>query len=83
MISKERVGAKVIKRYDVARTPYQRLLESGVLEEAKRHSLEMEYLSLNPALLLSKIEDALLALWKLAESEQAQSWDPVPAAIRE
>lgn len=79
LISKERVGAKVIKRYDVAKTPYQRLLEAGVLEEAGQLSLEMEYRSLNPVLLKSKIEDALQALWKLAESDTVQFWSPKAA----
>ena len=83
VISKERVGAKVIKRYDVAKTPYQRILEAGVMEESKRHSLEMEYLSLNPALLRSKIEQALEALWRLSESELQQRWDSVPTTINE
>lgn len=78
VISKERLGAKVIKRYDVAKTPYQRLLEAGVLEEARQLSLETEYRSLNPVLLRSKIEEGLVALWKLSESDPVQRWSPVP-----
>ena len=39
VVSKERVGAKVRKRYDTARTPYQRLLASGVLDEADQERL--------------------------------------------
>ena len=31
LVSKTRHGAKVHKVYDMARTPYQRLLETGVL----------------------------------------------------
>lgn len=33
LVSKTRHGAKVHKVYDTARTPYQRLLETGVLTE--------------------------------------------------
>jgi len=49
LVSKTRRGAKVIKRFDAARTPYQRVLESPyVTEEAKRR-LRETYLALNPA----------------------------------
>lgn len=67
LIGKERVGAKVVKRFDEAKTPYQRLLESGVLGEAERAALDRLYKSLNPVKLLAEIEAALEALWELAE----------------
>ena len=31
LVSKQRLGSKVIKRYDAAQTPYQRVLAAGVL----------------------------------------------------
>jgi hypothetical protein len=71
LISKERDGAKVRKKYDEAQTPYQRLLASGVLEEAKRESLAKLYLSLNPIELRAQIDEALEVLWKLAERTRA------------
>lgn len=67
VVSKERVGAKVKKRYDTARTPYQRLLASGVLDEQGREGLGRLYLSLNPLKLRAQIEAALERLWLLAE----------------
>ena len=76
LIAKERVGAKVTKRYDVARTPYQRLLEAGILEEAQRFALEGEYQRLNPVKLRSQIEAALEALWKLAQQEESERRGP-------
>src|SRR5688572_17315488 len=76
LVHKERVGAKVIKRYDVAKTPYQRLLETGVLEEAKRRSLEEQYQSQSPVHLKSQIDAALEKLWKLAQREE-----PIKAQI--
>ena len=39
LVAKTRHGAKVHRVYDTARTPYQRLLESGVLTEAKQQEL--------------------------------------------
>ncbi|MDP6511142.1 MAG: hypothetical protein QGH23_08040, partial [Dehalococcoidia bacterium] len=42
-VSKSRQGVRVHKVYDQARTPYQRLLESGVLTEAKKAELATIY----------------------------------------
>lgn len=67
LVSTERHGAKVRKRYDQARTPYQRLLESGVLDAPTGAALEQQYRRLNPVRLRAQIEEALATLWKLAE----------------
>ncbi|MDP2726414.1 MAG: hypothetical protein Q8P59_02620, partial [Dehalococcoidia bacterium] len=67
LVSKERVGAKVIKRYDVAKTPYERALEKGGMDEAKRKDMEELYLSLNPVQLRAEIDTALERLWKMAD----------------
>lgn len=67
LVDKERVGAKVKKRYDKAQTPYQRLLEAGVLGEADRQALEQLYRSLNPVELRAKIDRELDVLWRLAD----------------
>ena len=65
--AKTRHGAKVHKVYDTAQTPYQRLLRSGVLTEAKKQELAATYHGLNPVLLLKQINDNLESLWNLAE----------------
>lgn len=65
--SKVREGAKVHKVYDHARTPYQRLLDSGVLTEDKRSELAVSYLRLNPVSLLKQIDRNLEDLWDLVE----------------
>jgi hypothetical protein len=67
LVTKTRHGAKVHKVYDMARTPYQRLLDSGVLTEAKQQELAATYHGLNPVLLLRQINQNLESLWKLAE----------------
>ena len=66
LVSKTRHGAKVNKVYDTARTPYQRLLEAGVLTEAKQQELAATYNSLNPVRLLKQINSNLEQLWQLA-----------------
>ena len=67
---KSRQGAKVRKVYDEARTPYQRLLQSGVLPPSKQESLEALYRSLNPARLLQQINQELERLWAFADHPQ-------------
>ena len=67
LVSKTRHGAKVHKVYDTTQTPYQRLLRSGVLTEAKKQELAATYHVLNPILLLKQINENLESLWKLAE----------------
>lgn len=54
-IKKDRLGAKVKKVYDTAKTPYQRLLESGVLTEEQKTKLQSYYETLNPMELKRKI----------------------------
>jgi len=67
LVAKTRHGAKVHKVYDKAQTPYQRLLNSGVLSEAKQQQLAATYHGLNPVALLKQINENLEALWKLAQ----------------
>lgn len=52
---KQRVGARVKKKYDTAKTPYQRLLDSGVLNEEQKVQLKIYYETLNPMELKRKI----------------------------
>lgn len=72
LVSKTRHGAKVHKVYDTAKTPYQRLLESGVLTETKQQELAATYHDLNPVLLLKQINESLEGLWRLAERPREQ-----------
>ncbi len=67
LVAKTRHGAKVRKVYDIAQTPYQRLLKAGVLTEAKQQELAAIYHGLNPVLLLKEINENLEHLWKLAD----------------
>jgi hypothetical protein len=62
-----RHGAKVYKLYDTARTPYQRLLRSGVLTEDKKRELADAYSALNPVTLLEEIKQSVEHLCTLAE----------------
>jgi hypothetical protein len=67
LLDKTRNGAKVHKVYETAQTPYQRLLQSGVLSEVKRAEMTATYHGLNPVLLLKQINSNLEQLWQLAQ----------------
>ena len=66
---KTRQGAKVRKVYDRARTPYQRVLESGVLSLPQQEALARQYQGLNPVVLLARIKQSLEGLWALADTK--------------
>ncbi len=65
--SKIREGSRVHRVYEVAETPYQRLLRLGVLSEAKKTELAATYGGLNPVQLLKQLNGNLEQLWRLAE----------------
>lgn len=48
LVSKERVESRVKKKYDQARTPYQRVLESEHVNEEAKAMLRQQYATLNP-----------------------------------
>jgi len=55
LVSKERIGAKVKKRYDEPQTPYRRLLSAPGITKQTRQRLQAEYATLNPAQLKREI----------------------------
>lgn len=70
LISKHRVGAKTLKRYDPPQTPYQRVVAAGVLSPAQQQTLAAQVAALDPIALAGDIQRTLDTLWKLAASRQ-------------
>ena len=68
LLEKERIGAKVSKKYDDAKTPYQRVLLSEHVSLSTKKSLRLEYEKLDPVYLLAQLESLQDELWKY-------SWD--------
>jgi len=65
LVSKTRQGAKVTRRFDAARTPYQRVLQSPHLSDQVKRGLRALYVGLNPAQLkrdLATIQAKLVQL---------------------
>jgi hypothetical protein len=65
LIGKERIGNKVIRKYDTARTPFQRVLERKEVPLARKAPLLNLYLCLNPAELRRRIDTHVAKLWRL------------------
>lgn len=57
LISKERNGAKVRKKYDEPQTPYQRLMKMPDISQKIKKRLQAEYAALNPAQLKREITE--------------------------
>lgn len=70
LVGKDRCGARTRKVYGTPKTPYQRLVESGVLTEAAQTQLEEQSLAINPAELQRRIELALRAVWACTERSE-------------
>jgi hypothetical protein len=70
LVAKERVGARVVKRYDEPRTAYQRLLDSGALSLDARAEVERTLRRINPAKLQRRIDALLRQLWSLGKEER-------------
>jgi len=66
LIAKERIGNQTLKRYDTAKTPYQRILErQDISLEAKARLMNL-YLHLNPAELRRRMDQKTAHLWKIS-----------------
>jgi hypothetical protein len=66
LISKKREGARVTKKYDKAKTPYQRLLACETMSEQAKANLNELYNTLDPLQLLKTLEERQDNFWKLA-----------------
>jgi len=76
---KERAGGKLRRRYDPAKTPYQRLLVAGVLSIEDRVRLTAIAQALDPVQLLRQIAQLQDALWRHALTQLPAS---TPEGIR-
>lgn len=66
LIGKERVGEKVVKQYDTAATPFQRVLDSDFVSGTTKIYLRQQYAQLNPVTLRNQIDAKIAILWKIA-----------------
>jgi hypothetical protein len=64
LVSKQRNGSKVHKRYDMAQTPHQRVVASPDVTSKDKLRLQVTYLALNPVQLRDRIDANLKQLWR-------------------
>ena len=82
LVSKERIGGSVKRKYATPKTPYQRLMDSGQISEQARKQLEAVYLSLNPAQLKRSIDTKLGKLYHTYEQKRkSEQADPMKKVV--
>jgi hypothetical protein len=82
LVSKERNGAKTIKKYDLPATPYQRILsDKGTVRATVKTRLRRENQPLNPAAIQRQIQALAAELLTLTTSKQAAKTKPAPRAL--
>jgi hypothetical protein len=64
LVSKEVINGKLRRRWDLAQTPYQRLLASGILSPEQKTRLAALYARTNPRQLRETIYQSLERLWQ-------------------
>ena len=69
LVSRTRVGAKVVKRHDAAATPFERAVRSGVLTPAQRGGLTRARNAIHPGELQREIARLCARLERLALSK--------------
>jgi len=82
LASKVRFKGRVKRKYDKAKTPYRRLMESDKVSREKKKELEMIYESLNPAELKRNIEKKLNALQKAYDKKKGFASRSKPQEIK-
>ena len=68
LISKDRVGSKVKKKYDKPKTPFQRLMECETYPEEQKEKLRKIKATLNPFELQAKLQEKLAYFHKLNDA---------------
>jgi hypothetical protein len=71
LVSKERIGGHVRRRYGTPKTPYQRILEDATVPEETKERLRDMYASLNPAALKRQVVAHQDALYQAYQRKQA------------
>jgi hypothetical protein len=66
LISKVRDGAKVSKKYDESRTPFERLMRSNTLSNKLRKDMDGQFRELDPMALLVEMARMQKKLWRHA-----------------
>jgi hypothetical protein len=67
LIGKEQIDGRTVKRYDLAATPFRRVLASDDVSMDVKARLTGLYFELNPVTLRHRMDDNIAKLWKLIQ----------------
>jgi hypothetical protein len=73
---KHRVGSKLIRRYEAPKTPWQRVLDSGLGDPQKIAALQQVRATLDPFTLSTTIEHKLETIWAMANRRHRPTAQP-------
>lgn len=65
LVGKERIDDKTVKRYDLAMTPYRRVMALDGLSVEVKARLTAQYVQLNPVTLRASIDAKVARLWNI------------------
>ena len=68
LLDKQRIGSKTIKRYDVPKTPCQRVVESPYIPQKTKDAMTKYLETLNPFLLKKALQEKLKKIFSLSSS---------------
>jgi transposase InsO family protein len=66
LLVKSRNGSKVYRRYDHAKTPYNRIIDSNQVNDTNKSALRVQYAELDPVLLFQQLKQLQLELGGLS-----------------
>jgi hypothetical protein len=78
LVEKVRQGSKVLRKYDQAQTPYQRVMAAESVSEITKQDLKKQYEQLDPVSLLANIHRLQDQLWPWAYLELESSASRMP-----
>jgi hypothetical protein len=83
LAEKVRIGSKRHRKYEPAKTPFKRLIESDQIDEATKIELKAVYRKLNPAALKRAIEKKTLLLYRTYQTKKKGKSRPMPEPEKE
>ena len=72
LVSKERIGGRIVKKYDEPKTPYQRLLESPTLGAYQKKRLEAQFRCYDPFTLRGEVVKRMRLYDQLRKEEERE-----------
>jgi len=70
LVAKERIGSKTIKRHDLPKTPYHRIMVSPHIQESVKLSLSNQLENLNPFMLRKTMDKKLKIIFSIINTSE-------------